>query len=217
MNFDYVHNKFALNKLKLKKYGFSQSEGGYFLEKQLPVEGFVAKVKIDDKTFVIDIFDTEAQSDYFLTNVEQAEGSFVGGLKKQVFDLRDDIVSNCFSSFSVKEKVIDFMKSRFDSDAEFPWEDENIIFRVKSSTKWFALIMTIPAERLGLKSKELVDVLNLKHDPLDMQNLYDGKNIFPAYHMNKIHWLTILLDKNIDFAKIMKLVCESYDLVENKK
>lgn len=37
---------------------------------------------------------------------------------------------------------------------------------------------------------------------------------FPAYHMDKVHWISILLDKETDMDAAKRMLDESYALVE---
>ncbi len=74
--------------------------------------------------------------------------------------------------------------------------------------------MTIPFKRLGLKSDERVNVVNLKAPPEEIESLIDKRTIFPAYHMNKKHWITVVLSDQIDFERLCALTQKSWDLVE---
>lgn len=74
--------------------------------------------------------------------------------------------------------------------------------------------MNISIERLGIKEDALVDAMNLKNKALKVQKLIDNKTIFPAYHMNKKYWFTILLNKETDMNLLKELIDESYQLVE---
>ena len=42
----------------------------------------------------------------------------------------------------------------------------------------------------------------------------DRVHFYPAYHMNKKHWITIVLDKEVDEPLVQRLLEESYSLVE---
>lgn len=55
--------------------------------------------------------------------------------------------------------------------------------------------------------------MNLKADTNLISSIIDNKNIFPAYHMNKKHWISIYLDKHINIDKIKALLDLSYSLV----
>ena len=55
-------------------------------------------------------------------------------------------------------------------------------------------------------------MLNLKCDPLLSDGICDGVTVFPAYHMNKRHWISVVLDEDPDLTGIMALVSVSYRL-----
>ena len=69
--------------------------------------------------------------------------------------------------------------------------------------KWYAVIMTVEKSKLGLEGKESVDIMDVKCDP-DMTNMIiQTYGFLPGYHMNKQHWITILLDGSVSKAKIL--------------
>ena len=43
-----------------------------------------------------------------------------------------------------------------------------------------------------------------------LRNTYNY--IIPAYHMNKEHWNTIIIDKNVDETLVKELIDQSYEL-----
>ena len=59
--------------------------------------------------------------------------------------------------------------------------------------------------------------INFKHTPengIIWRELYGA--ITPAYHMNKVHWSTVLLDGSIKDSTMLRLLEESYDLTRPK-
>jgi len=40
-------------------------------------------------------------------------------------------------------------------------------------------------------------------------------SVVPAYHMNKKHWNSIILDGTVPGKEIKRMIAESYDLVKN--
>ena len=70
--------------------------------------------------------------------------------------------------------------------------------------------------KFGLEDKSAVDVINLKCDPMFKDTIIDNRGIFPAYHMNKEHWISIFLDGSVKFKDIKMLIALSYELVDNK-
>ena len=72
--------------------------------------------------------------------------------------------------------------------------------------------MKIKYKQLGLTGDESVWVVNMKACSTDIPNLVDRKSVFPAWHMNKKHWITVLLTAATDFEKLCKLTEKSYEL-----
>ena len=77
--------------------------------------------------------------------------------------------------------------------------------------------MKIPKLRLGLSGNDIIDVVNLKCAPEVVESLAGVESgIYRAYHMNKIHWLTVALDGSCDEDTIAWLLEISYDLTKPK-
>ncbi len=112
-----------------------------------------------------------------------------------------------------------YISDTYGVNADYPWvsHPEFAVYRHKSSKKWFGVVMTIPAAKLGFQGDYSVDVINLKCDPLLIGSLHKEKGIFPAYHMNKSYWISVLLDSTVDDEKIKWLLNLSFDLTKNKK
>ena len=59
--------------------------------------------------------------------------------------------------------------------------------------------------------------LNLKETPEDcfiLRELYPA--VLPAYHMNKRHWVSVVLDGSMTDEEILPLIRKSYDLTAKK-
>ena len=67
-------------------------------------------------------------------------------------------------------------------------------------------------EKLGLPEREMLDILNLKCDPVLIASLRGTPGLLPAYHMNKEHWITAVLDGSAPDAQIQTLLAMSYDV-----
>ena len=118
-----------------------------------------------------------------------------------------------------RQEFIEYIKSVYSTDPEYPWASmpDFTVFRHQSNNKWFAVIMDIPREKLGLPSSEMIDVVNLKCDPILIGNLRNEKGIYPAYHMNKTYWISVALDGTVDPEKLKWLLDLSFDLTDTKK
>jgi predicted DNA-binding protein (MmcQ/YjbR family) len=101
-------------------------------------------------------------------------------------------------------------------DCPFDEEMDAWCFRHPDNKKWFALVMTIKKRKLGIDSDDYIDVVNLKCAPEIMDDLYSESGVFPAYHMNKKHWLTLTLDGSCDDETVKWVTKISYDLTKKK-
>lgn len=77
--------------------------------------------------------------------------------------------------------------------------------------KWFALIMSVSADKLGLKGDK-IDIINLKAPSDLVPILRDFKGNFLAYHMDKKHWISVIIDKSSDASLLKDLILQSYEL-----
>lgn len=88
------------------------------------------------------------------------------------------------------------------------------VFRHLNNRKWFAVIMDIPRKNLGLAEAEDVSVVNLKCDPRLIGSFREEPGIFPGWHMNKAHWITVVLDGTVEEEKLVFLLDMSYELTK---
>ena len=102
---------------------------------------------------------------------------------------------------------------------EYPWMQypTHAVYRHESNRKWFAVVMELPAEKLGLPAGGRVNVVNLKCDPLLIGSLWGHEGIHKGYHMNKKYWLTLRLDGSIAPDQIRWLLEMSFQLTAPKK
>ena len=84
-------------------------------------------------------------------------------------------------------------------------------------TKHNGVVLEVSADKLGLTEAGIIDVLNVKSDPLLIGSLRGQDGYYPAYHMNKEKWLSIQLGKpELDDA-IKDLLSLSHELTAPKK
>ena len=86
------------------------------------------------------------------------------------------------------------------------------VFRHTSGRKWFAVIMDIPRKYLGLTEDGDISVVNLKCDPRLAESFRREPGIFPGWHMNKTHWITVALDGTVPDDRVEFLLNMSYEL-----
>lgn len=196
---------------KLLEYGFKRFKKKLVLEKSLDAV-FYAVVSFDWENMWAEVFEKETDEKYVLLDVKTANGAFVNGVRQKVLDLLKDIQEKCFVCVDLKSLYLDWLETDFGVKGDFPWEDEASVFRCKNK-KWFALIMKIKYKNLGFDSEEPVWVVNLKMDVEKIPQLVNRKSIFPAWHMNKKYWITVVLSAATDFNQLKELTLRSWQLV----
>ena len=112
-----------------------------------------------------------------------------------------------------RKEIINYINKTYKVKPEYLFSDDTVVFRRKSSNKWFGIIMNIKGDKVGIKPDTNIDVLNVKLDPDFVAMIKNTKGFSPAYHMNKTHWVSIIIDKVKD-TKIMDLIKMSYENVE---
>ena len=200
-------------------YGFSRTEAGLELKKELPGVGLYAVFVIAGKSFDVNVFDADTDEEYLPFNVLDNITGFVTGIREQVEDLVQEIKEKCLLNSNMKLRLMEYCERKFGTEPEAPWEDspDAYTFKTAKRNKWYALFMTIPYKSLGLVAKGALDVVNIKLPPEKVLDLIDRVHFYPAYHMNKKHWITIVLDKEVDEPLVQQLLEESYGLVEKLK
>ena len=90
-----------------------------------------------------------------------------------------------------------------DAYLDYPFGPEWAVMRHGEGGKSFALIY----EHQGCPC------INLKAEPVEVVVLSQAyAAITPGYHMNKRHWLTVVLDDTVPLAMLTDLVAQSYRL-----
>ena len=110
-----------------------------------------------------------------------------------------------------RKEVIEFCLSLEDTFEDYPFLDEEIpsvVLKHKENNKWFAIVMNVKNE----------EYLNVKTNPDYSDLLRNSYNyIIPAYHMNKEHWNTIIINnKNVDKKLVKELLKQSYELTKKR-
>ena len=102
---------------------------------------------------------------------------------------------------------------------DYPFEEDFVtaVLRHKNTRKWYAIVMEVSRRKFGFDSDEPTDAVNMKL-PVEMFGSFGKEDgVYPAYHMNKDHWLTVALHGIVDDEKIKFLIDMSYDLTKGRK
>ncbi|MCK6130979.1 MmcQ/YjbR family DNA-binding protein [Parvimonas micra] len=218
MFYNEIFDKNIFNSKLAIAYGFSKTGDYYILQSDIDMENFNVIVKIGKDSFEANVIELPFNEEYVLFNVLDSKGKFVSKIRKKVNELIEDIVKNCFTSLDYRKILLDYVKETYGTIPEEPWEDNNhATIKTSNSKKWYGIFMSIPYKTLGLEKSGKIDVLNVKLNPNLIENLIDKKHFFPAYHMNKKYWISIVLDSDVDLNLVKSLIDESFGLVEKVK
>ena len=211
----------TVNFEKLTEFGFEKAEGRYVYCTDVFNNQFKMSVKIDEKGGIeTELFDSDAEEVYTLHLVADASGEFVGKVRSEYEKVLQDIADKCFErnifSGNCAHKVIEYAREKYGDELEFLWEryPDAAVLRRKDNKKWYALFMTVSKSKLGLEESEPAEIIDLRFDADELPDKVDGKRYFPGYHMNKKHWITMLLDGSVDIKEILNILDESYKLAK---
>lgn len=117
-----------------------------------------------------------------------------------------------------KQAFVDYCLNTYGTAADYPFEEdfETAVLRHGGNRKWYALVMQVSRRTFGFDCDEVIDVVNLKL-PLEMFGSFGpSEGVYPAYHMNKLHWISVLLpDAETDLVEF--LVNASFEATKDKK
>lgn len=118
-----------------------------------------------------------------------------------------------------REDWAEYIRETYGALPEYLWQryPQDAVFRHQENRKWFALLMQVNKEKLGLEEDGKIDVLTIKTDPMMAGSLCLEEGIFPGYHMNKGNWITILLEGTVPEQEIKALLEMSFQKTMPKK
>lgn len=163
------------------------------------------------------VIDNSSDEEYMPLRIESFDGDFVCRVRDAYKDILKRIAGACctdvFFACDQANRIAKFIDEAYGVKPDFPWKDDNGVFRHLDNNKWFSLIMYVSLDAL-LKdgNTRMVNIMNLKSE-----EHYDIDGIYPAYHMNHKSWISLVLDDTLSDSLIMKLVSKSYNLTKKKR
>lgn len=119
----------------------------------------------------------------------------------------------------IKENLLQYAAKQYGTKPECLWlsKPNYAVLRHNDNRKWYAVLMDVPREKLGLSGEDPIDILDVKCDPLLAGSLRMEAGILPAYHMNRDNWITVLLDGTVDPDRLQFLLDQSYTLTASRR
>ena len=207
----------------LIEYGFINKDDGYVFSTLLPSCGFIMTVLVSEEGKVhTQVKDKELEEEYILHLSPDSVGAFVGGVRSDYINILQDICDKCYESdiYSGKltKSVIQYITDKYGDSIEYLWDnDPSGIWRRQDNRKWYGVLMFVKACKLGLSGDKIMQAIDLRCDPDELDKIADGKRYFRGYHMNKKRWLTVCLDGSVELEEIIARIDTSYELAADKK
>ncbi len=107
-----------------------------------------------------------------------------------------------------RRKLLQYALDQFGDEPEYLWSKypTYCVLRCTVSQKWYAAVMEVPRARLELPGGGMVDILDVKCDPILLGSLLGTPGFLQAYHMSKSSWVTILLDGTVPAGTVQELL-----------
>jgi len=205
---------------KLEEYGFKKENNIYKYSK-IFMNGFKAEIIVNsDGKLSGKIYDLNTDDEYINFRIESQNGKFVNEVREQYKNILEDIKNHCTDKlyFITKQanRIAKSIIEVYGDEPEFVWDKfpGYGIFRNPNNEKWYSLIVNIYKSKLDKNCTGEVEIINLKLEPDKISKLLHKNGFYPAYHMNKQNWLSIILDDTISDEEIIKFIKESHQYTE---
>ena len=94
-----------------------------------------------------------------------------------------------------KQQFLSYCLNTYSTSPDYPFDEdfETAVLRHTDNRKWYAIVMKVSRRKFGFDDDGIIDVVNLKL-PTEMFGSFGASDgVYPAYHMNKLHWISVLL------------------------
>ena len=117
-----------------------------------------------------------------------------------------------------KQEFLNMGRNLYGTSPDYPFDEdfETAVLRHTDSRRWYAVVMKVSRRKFGFDSDEVIDVANLKL-PTEMFGSFGAPDgVYPAYHMNKLHWISVILPDAPDDV-VQFLVNVSFEATKYRK
>lgn len=218
-----IFKKARVKEEALLPYGFRKEGEDYLYEKEFMDGSFRADIMVKkDGSLSGKVIDLAFDDEYRNFRIENQAGAFVNQVREEyssiLLNIRDHCYSTVFFTSDQANRVSELIKRDFGNELEFPFVDDPIgVFRHPATEKWYGVIMDTHKDRIIKGAEGDIEIINLKLDPEEIQELLKRDHFYPAYHMNKKYWITLPLDDSLDDEAILPYVHKSREIVSSKK
>ena len=201
--------KYNFSKEQLKSFEFKEEADKLVYKKEILDSYFLIEIVFANNQLTIEVYDLEFDEIYSLFSVDSAVGETVQNIREHVEKLLSSILGLADESGKISSEIIDYCNNKYGENHVNPFKKHpDILALVNEKNKWYSLFLDVDYNKLN-KNTDIttkVKILNVKYPTDKILEIIDNKNIFPAYHMNKKHWISIVIDKNIKLETIKELI-----------
>ena len=222
--FQELFKNYNVNFNKLIDFGFNKKVDSYEYSTSILNNQFSLIVNINFKGEIsFYILDTSFNEKFVLPLLEEAQGKFIGKVREEIQDVLLKIRDFCYYQEIFKTRqaksIIGYIKTKYKDDFEYLWEKfpNNAICRRKDNKKWYILLLTVNAKKIGINKDEVLEIIDLRFDKEKIEKLVDNIKFFKGYHMNKNSWISLVLNNDLKDEEIFSLIDNSYLLAGQKK
>lgn len=204
----------------LTGYGFGREGDDLVYRRTLPDTGLLMTVRVGgDGRISAEVSDPATGEPYTL-HLTGAAGSFVGAVRSGYEETLADIAARCSEPDVFKAEqsraLTEYAREKYGGELEYLWGQfpGDAVWRRADTQKWYGLLMTLEAGKLGLPSGGTVEIVDFRARREDMEGILARKGYYPGWHMNKRSWYTIVLDGTVPLDEICARMDESYALAK---
>lgn len=209
-----IFNRYLIDENKLLECGFNSD---YVYTVDILDNTFKVIVTYVDKKITGKIIDLSFDEKYTNFRIERS-GEFNLKIRSEyeriLLDIREKTCIRRAYIFDQANRINEFIYKKYSVSPDFPFTSSKYhgVYR-NLDGKWFGILMDIPFNKIDKNKSGLIEVINVKINPNDKDNLLKIEGIYEAYHMNKKSWISIILDDTLSDNLISELIDNSYKLV----
>ena len=215
-----IFKSYQFNHEKAKAFGFVENGGVRTYSCQILQGDFVMTVSVTADDVCFQVFDQETGDLYPQVHMESMRGSFVASVREACMEILYQIRKACFDvqDFICPQtnRIMTQVQEKYGNQLEYLWEksSDTAVLRHEGNQKWYAVLMKIFWDKLEKGREGQVEAVNLKHD--QVADLLSNKGIYPAFHMNKRYWISVVLDDTLSDEEVLELIEKSWSLTSKK-
>ena len=175
------------------------------------------------------VVETDTGEDFLPLRAAEHHGAFVGEVRERYRVILEKVAAACCIDqpflHAQANRICALIARRHGEGPDFPFSGRHsaaAVFRHPDNRKWYGIIMSIPCGKLppkppgcgpsgleALPPDAEIGVMNLKANPADIATLTREPGIFPCYHMNRKHWVSLALEDILPDERVLRLVEDS--------